>query len=175
MGVLKERPLKFLSLFSNIMIECFTLFGMKKLVPKAKLVFRPAAYAIIVKDQEILLLKTKTTGKYWFPGGGIEIGERMETGLKREIQEETGISIEIQKLLDFKEIFFYYEPLDEAYHNFSFFFICKPLSFDIVRDEDVDDGESEKPRWIEISSLLPDDFQIPAGEIFQIFRKCCHL
>lgn len=102
-------------------IECTTLFGKKKMIPVEKLVFRPGAYAVIINDGKILLLSSKNTGKYWFPGGGIELAETLEKGMKREVKEETGIEIEVVKFLHFKELFFYYDPFDEAYHNFLFF------------------------------------------------------
>ena len=107
-----------------MLVECLTLHGNKKMIPREKLVFRPAAYAVIINKGKVLLLKTKSTGKYWFPGGGIDLGEKLEEGLRREVREETGIELVIKKFLSFQEIFFYYEPLDEAYQNFSFFYLC---------------------------------------------------
>ncbi len=49
--------------------------------------------AIIIKDDKVLLIKrVKPDRTYWvFPGGGIEQGETVEEGLKREIYEETGL------------------------------------------------------------------------------------
>ena len=74
------------------MKKCLTLHGDWVEVPEEKLVFRPAAYAVIVRDGKMLLLRTKTTGKYWFPGGGIEVSESLPDGLDREVREETGLS-----------------------------------------------------------------------------------
>lgn len=105
------------------MIECITLFGDKKLIPKEALIFRPAGYAIIIHNDKILLCNTKSTGKYWFPGGALELGETIEKAIEREVLEETGIRIEKVKFIYFKEIFFYYNPLETAYHNFSFFYL----------------------------------------------------
>lgn len=149
-------------------IECLTIMGDKKTVSSEKLVFRPAAYAAVIHDGKILLLRTKSSGKYWFPGGGINIDETLEAGMKREVKEETGIEIEVQKFLDFKEVFFYYKPLDEAYHSFAFFYLCRPKKLDLVKDEDVNDGESEKPRWVDIETISKDDLQVGAQEIFQL-------
>jgi len=149
-------------------IECTTIMGDKKSVSSEKLVFRPAAYAVVVHQGKILLLQTKSSGKYWFPGGGIELEETLEVGMKREVKEEAGIEIEVEKFLVFKEIFFYYKPLDEAYHSFGFFYLCKPKTLNLVKDEDVDDGECEKPRWIDIKTISKDDLQVGAQEIFEL-------
>jgi 8-oxo-dGTP pyrophosphatase MutT (NUDIX family) len=40
---------------------------------------------------KIFLVNTRRTGEYYLPGGGIEVGERIEWALKREVKEETGI------------------------------------------------------------------------------------
>lgn len=151
------------------MIKCTSLYGKKKLISEDKLVFSPAVYAVIVNDGKILLLNTRHTGKYFFPGGGIDLGEKVEEALKREVKEETGTEIEIEKFLHFKESFFYYNPLKEAYHSFSFFFVCKPKTFDLIDDDD--DGESEKPRWIDIKILKENDFQSFGGEVFQLYKN----
>lgn len=41
----------------------------------------------------------KNSGIYRAPSGGIEPGERIEDGLKREMLEETGLTVEIQKFI----------------------------------------------------------------------------
>lgn len=63
--------------------------------------------AFIVRDKEVLVMSNKSNDKLWFPGGGIEIHETLEEGLKREVKEETGLEIEIQELALTKESFFY--------------------------------------------------------------------
>jgi len=71
-------------------VECITLDGRLKAVQSDRLILRPAAYALIVRDGKLLLVKMRRTGKYHLPGGGIHPGERMEETLKRETREETG-------------------------------------------------------------------------------------
>lgn len=153
------------------LIKCKSIYGNDKLIPIDKLFFRPGVYGIIVNKGKILLVNTKSSGKYFFPGGGIELGEKIENALRREIKEETGINVKIEKFLTFRESFTYYDPFDEATHNFSFFYVCKPLGTELVADNKVEDVESEKPRWIDIKTLKKADFHYFGGEIFQLYLK----
>jgi len=153
------------------MIEAITLFGEKKLIPKSKFYFRPAAYALVVNNGKILLITAKNTGKYWFPGGAVEIGETVEEALRREVREESGIEIVIEKFLKFGEMFFYYDPEDLSFQSFAFFYLCTPTTTDLIADDLVDDGEAEKPRWVELSSLRKEDFQTNAYNILQLILK----
>ncbi len=67
--------------------------------------------AIIEKDGKILLLKRSEKYDHlkdaWdIPGGRINFGEDPEEGLKREIEEETGLELqEIKQILDASTVF----------------------------------------------------------------------
>ena len=56
------------------------------------------AVGILIRADDALLLSTRPEGKpyagYWeFPGGKIEAGESVEQALRRELEEELGITI----------------------------------------------------------------------------------
>jgi len=151
------------------LVDCLTLDGQTKAVPIDCLTLRPAAYALIVHDGKLLLLKLRASGKYHLPGGGIKIGERMTESLKRETREETGIEIDVEQLAHFEELFFYYDPSGRAYHGLHFYYHCRARTFGLLADESVDDGSAEQPRWITIQGLHAEDFQ-HQGEL--ILRLC---
>ena len=153
------------------MIECKKLDGTTKMVHKKDLILRPSAYAIIMRDANILLLRLRHTGKYHLPGGGVHIGERIKDTLKREVGEETGLEIEVGTFTHFEEIFFYFDPSEKAYHGLFFYYICFPKSSHLIEDDQVDDFAAEKPRWVEIASLHPSDFQINGDAILEICNK----
>ncbi|GEM_PF-571816 len=141
------------------MVECTTLYGLKKSIPADQLMLRTSAYALIIHAGQILLLRGRFTGKYALPGGGIELGERIEAALQREVHEEAGLEVRIERFLSFTDNFFYYDPLDLAIHGFLFFYLCTPLTYALIPDADVDDSDVEKPRWIPIDSLRVANFQ----------------
>jgi len=57
------------------------------------------ASAVIIKGNSILLIHRINDGReyYILPGGGVEDGESIMEALSREIKEETGLNIEIDK------------------------------------------------------------------------------
>ncbi|MFA6131996.1 MAG: NUDIX domain-containing protein [Patescibacteria group bacterium] len=153
-------------------IRCKNSLGGYSEVPKEKFFFRPSVYGVILENDKIILLTNKSNGKYWFPGGGINVGEKTEDALRREINEETGLSVEIIRPLLYKESFFYYEPEDGAYHAFLMFYLCRALpGTKLIEDELVDDLESVNPRWIPIRKLKPSDFSDLEEDLFAIVQS----
>lgn len=60
---------------------------------------RCTGFILNEKNQLLLLEHINSSGKkyWWFPGGGLEVNEDLETGLKREIKEELNLDIAITK------------------------------------------------------------------------------
>lgn len=85
---------------------------------------RENARAIIIKDNELLTIfrrkntKEGTKEYYVIPGGGVEDGETLADTVKRELQEELGISIEVGNFLT--------QVISDT--TISNFFECKILS-----------------------------------------------
>jgi 8-oxo-dGTP diphosphatase len=84
--------------------------------------YRVAVAAIIFDDQGRILLCEHTYRKYhpWgVPGGGLEYGERPEDGVRREVREETGLDVQVEKLL--------YAESAPNNHHISLIYLCKIL------------------------------------------------
>ncbi len=57
--------------------------------------FRVTVKGLCVRDGKILLFKeSKELSDQWeLPGGGLDFGEEIQNGLKREIEEESGLKV----------------------------------------------------------------------------------
>ena len=61
---------------------------------------RPGSYAVIVRDDEKIVVMRTGQG-FFLPGGGAELGETPEDTLRREVLEECGRDVEIVRPLGF--------------------------------------------------------------------------
>jgi ADP-ribose pyrophosphatase YjhB (NUDIX family) len=88
----------------------------------------PAASAIITNEQGEILLHRRSDNNLWaLPGGTMEIGESIRQTVIREVQEETGLSIEPERIVgiysDPKHIIEYADG--EVRQEFSICFACR--------------------------------------------------
>jgi len=62
---------------------------------------RVAAYAVVVRAEEVLLARwTSPRGPEWtLPGGGLDFGEDPADAAVREVREETGYTVRLEDLL----------------------------------------------------------------------------
>ncbi len=155
----------------TLLIPCTTLHGATKLVPRASLVFRPTVYAVILHAAQVLLITTRSTGKFYFPGGGVELGEGLHAALKREVHEETGLKIEVGPLLHVEEQFFYHDPTGEAWHALLFFWICAPHPCKAIDGATIDAGEVAGVHWADRASLHTEEFQHAAHNVVRLIRQ----
>ncbi len=61
--------------------------------------FRIAAFAIIEREGVVLLARRRDIGWWNLPGGGLEAGETVDEGLRREVLEEVCVEVEIVRLV----------------------------------------------------------------------------
>lgn len=95
-------------------------------------------------------------GDFWAPpGGGLQFGETLESCLKREFSEETGLEIEIR---DFR---FLYEFVQLPLHAIELFFLVEAkrgnlsLGYDPEMEEKQIIQEVKFMSWEEIDRLTP--------------------
>lgn len=60
----------------------------------------PAASAVVVDPEGRILLHRRTDNQLWsIPGGGMEVGETIAETIIREVEEETGLKVEPERLV----------------------------------------------------------------------------
>lgn len=112
----------------------------------------PTVGALILNQagKALLVQADKWRGKYVVPGGHIELGERMEAALKREIEEETGLDVHDVEFVLFQEFIF-----DQSFHekrHFIFFdFVCRT---DADEDEVTLNFEAQAYTWVSLEEAL---------------------
>lgn len=150
----------------NDTITCETIMGELIEVHREKLEFRPAGYAVVKRGDEVLLVKMKQSGKFFFPGGAVDVGEPMEEAVRREIREEAGVEVKELEFLMMKETFFAYG--DRAYHALNFVYIAEVASGEELVCTDLED-EAHEPQWVKVSKLTPEVMQSFGWEVIVKF------
>jgi len=105
---------------------------------------------------EILMVKRRKppfANRWSLPGGHLEFGEDLENAAKREVLEETGLIVEIIRLIDFKNKIMM--DNGKMYHYIIFCFEGKAKSGKLSSGDDVKEVAWVNPKNIEISQLSP--------------------
>ncbi|MDD5396539.1 MAG: NUDIX domain-containing protein [Candidatus Moranbacteria bacterium] len=146
-------------------VICSDIEGNKFNVPVSELSFRPSVYAVIIENGKILL--SKQWDGYDFPGGGMDIGETIEEALKREVMEETGIEIEISKVVDCENSFFKLPFAGNNVHSILMYFLCKNIG-GILTTDNFDENEkkyADMPEWIDLNDINDIKFHNPVDSL----------
>lgn len=101
---------------------------MKREYPAAAMV---GVGAVIIHDGRVLLVKrghAPLLGEWSIPGGGLELGESVREGVRREVQEETGLLIEPVHLLGVFDRVIRDDQERILYHYVLIDFLCNLLS-----------------------------------------------
>jgi len=115
--------------------------------------------AAIISDKNgrILIAKTPKLKNNWtIPGGHVDFGEKIDEALRREVFEETGLDVQVEKLINICETII----SEKNFHIISFHFLCAPVD---SCDLKLDERELTEGKWVSpeeaISEVLLDDFK----------------
>jgi nucleoside triphosphatase len=110
----------------------------------------PTVGALIINQVgELFLMKThKFRGRYVVPGGHIELGEKMEDAVRREVKEETGLDVYDIQFLCFQE-FVYDDAFWKKRHYIFFDFACRTDSTEVTLNH-----EAHEYLWAEPEEAL---------------------
>lgn len=135
-----------------------------------QLSFRPAVYAVIIKDEKVLL--SKEWDGYDFPGGGIKLGERIQDALVREVKEETGFDVEVGRFLAAHDNFFKKISSGKYVHSILLHYACTVIGGE-ASIEGIEGSEHDymgMPEWIDVEKVREIKFYNAVDSIKMILN-----
>ena len=122
--------------------------------------------AIIMKDGKILMVGNERANYLYSVGGRIKFGETAEEAIVREVYEETGVKMEIDRLGFVHENYFYGDApsnLGKLIYEISFFFYMKvPIDFAPISESFTEDNSKEHLKWVSLDEdikMYPEFFR----------------
>ena len=117
---------------------------------------------VLVKGRVLLVRRRHEplAGRWSLPGGVVELGETLETGLRREMEEETGLEVTVGPVVDtFDRI-----TRDDAgrvqFHYVLVDFLCWPVGGALAHASDADGIELAAPDDLERFALTPKTIDV---------------
>lgn len=130
--------------------------------------------AIIFEDDRILMVERagNPLKGYWsLPGGLVETGETLETAVKREILEETGLQVEPQQMFELFERIMRDAQGQAEYHYVLLDYLCKVVGGTLQAGDDV--SRAEWVRREDLPSLLITEGTLDVIERAYSARRSC--
>ncbi|MES2110604.1 MAG: NUDIX domain-containing protein [Bacteroidota bacterium] len=133
--------------------------------------FNVRVYGILINDDNQVLISDEQEYGFSFtkfPGGGLEPGEGLIDGLKREFIEECNLGIEV--ISHFYTTDFFVKSAFNDSQIISIYYIVKnidPVNLNIktvVFDFDGEDDVLQAFRWVKVDELNTDDFIFPTDK-----------
>lgn len=116
--------------------------------------FRVAAYAVVIADGRILL--SRWTGAEWpkwiLPGGGLEHGEDPYDAVIREVFEETGYHVEVDRLLGMQNVHgeVNLDGVDIDYHRLRIFYEARVVGGELTYEVG---GSTDQAAWFPLDEV----------------------
>ncbi len=115
--------------------------------------------AIIMKNKKILMVGNNVRPEYLYSvGGRIKFGETSQEAVVREVFEETGVKLEVDRLGFIHENYFYGDAasnLGKLIYEVSYFYYMKvPDDFEPVCMSMTEDDHEEFLRWIDVDASI---------------------
>ena len=122
--------------------------------------------AIIMKDGKILMVGNERDDYLYSVGGRIKMGEIAKEAIVREVLEETGVKMDVDRLGFVHENYFYGDApsnLGKLIYEISFYFYMKtPDGFCPVSESFTEDNSREYLRWVSLDEdikMYPEFFR----------------
>lgn len=108
---------------------------------------REAVRGVIFKDDQLGIIKVNKYDCYIFPGGGIDEGEDIKEALKRELEEEAGLIVNV------KDHILTTETAEYQFTHVNHFYLCEIEDVCTPSHTDVEIDLNIEFQWIDITEL----------------------
>jgi 8-oxo-dGTP diphosphatase len=114
--------------------------------------------AVIVHDGKVVLIRRRfepLAGRWSLPGGVVELGDTLEGSVIKEMEEETGLQVEVGPVI---EVFDRITPDADGriqYHFVLVDYLCWPIAGELRAGSDVDDAALVAPGDLASFALTP--------------------
>ena len=112
--------------------------------------------AVIVAAGKVVLVKRRyepLAGQWSLPGGTLELGETLESGVAREMREETGLEVDVGPVIEVFDRIFLDEERRVRYHFVLVDYLCWPVGGDLQAGSDVDHAVLVDPASLDAYDL----------------------
>jgi 8-oxo-dGTP pyrophosphatase MutT (NUDIX family) len=153
--------------------------GTTQMVSTKDMSFRISVYGVTVEGDAVLLVPQ--WDGYDIPGGGIELGETTEDALRREVYEETGLSVEphMEHILHATQDFFIHPTDGKTYHYLLLYYHCSLIGGSISDANFKDDEKlyAKAAQWIPIDRVSELKFYNPvdSASLIRTARNLTHV
>jgi ADP-ribose pyrophosphatase YjhB (NUDIX family) len=158
---------------SGATVTALDVYGGATEVDVKKLSWRPSVYGIVIEDGKILL-SPQFKGKFDLPGGGVDLGEGLEQAVVREVKEETGIDVEVIKLVGIKSsIFAASHSEGNVYHSILIYYLCRKTGGELSTEgfDEYEKQYADIAQWVPTAEL--DSLELASTVDYKDLVKGC--
>lgn len=141
-------------------VEGFDIYGQSYKMRLKDFRLRVSVYGVLREGDKVLVQRNPAIKEFSLPGGGVGLGEELETAIVREFFEETGLQVKVRRLYKAYESYYANPGGQSAFVVLIIYLVDK---IEGSTENFVAREDSAEAKFISIADLLD-------GKIQRVFR-----